>query len=80
MKLTDAMRETLDSYARTLSGEGRSDPEGMITRLAREHDLERPEAVAVYREWRRETLGNQERQSGDYREDTADYRTDQRGE
>jgi len=80
MKLTDAMRETLDSYARTLSGEGRSDPEGMITRLAREHDLERPEAVAVYRQWRRETLGNQERQSGDYRQDTEDYRTDQRGE
>jgi hypothetical protein len=80
MTLTDAMRQTLDNYARTLDGEGRSDPEGMITRLAREHDLERPEAVAVYREWRRETLGDQERQSGDYRQDTEDYRTDQRRE
>lgn len=78
MTLTDALRETLDKYARTLDGEGRSDPEGMITRLAREHDLERPEAVAVYREWRRETLGDQERESGDYRQDTEEYRTDQR--
>ncbi len=76
MKLTDAMRETLDSYARTLYGEGRSDPEGMVTRLAREHNLERPEAVAVYREWKRETLGDRERQAGDDRQDTEDYRTD----
>lgn len=76
MSLTDATREMLDNHARTLYGEGRSDPEGMVTRLAREHDLERPEAVAVYREWRRETLGGQQRQAGDYRQDTEDHRTD----
>lgn len=60
MKLNDAMRQTLNGYARTLHGQGRADANGMILGLAREHDLERRDAVAAYREWERETLAAHE--------------------
>jgi hypothetical protein len=54
--LTDQTRETLNRFARSLAGQGRSDPDGMIIGLQREHRLTRQEATAIYRQWERETL------------------------
>ena len=52
--LTDAMRRTLDGYARSFPGT--SDPAGMIVGLARQHGLKRSAAVTAYRQWERDPL------------------------
>lgn len=56
MILTDRARQTLDRFARNLTGQGRSDPNGTIIGLQREHRLTRQEAIEIYRQWERETL------------------------